>query len=347
MGVYSIVKESTTNLDITGIVECGYDNMSEASLNIVAESEYNFGAIMKHVGISELAVFEKSGTEMVYESTQVDSFFAKIKQFFLGIWEKIKGLFKKFFAMLDVYIKSDKDFIAKYEKELVSIERNLKNFKYSGFEYSIKPENEKMGPVAVKLDSVISTEVGSGVANLAKMKTAKENAETIHEKMRGTTIGKGDLTASEYSKALFEMFRSGESSKQELTNPNITTAIAELKDSAAAKKKAEEAMAGIEKIIQATIKDAETLKNQIVKNIGSTDEAAKPHEEISALTISTDFAREKLSILQVYNGALLTAIKDNGRQNKAICASILSYKPKKESTSWSHESSFLGGVKLK
>jgi len=356
MGFYT-TGGSTVSLEGAGIVECTYENMMEASLNIVAESEYNYAQIMKHVGVTELAVYESTGVEMEYVTESADGFFAKIKEFFVRIWEKIKGLFKKFFAMLDVYAKSDKEFATKYKKDLFAISHSLKDFKYKGFEYTIDGKEDVEKLACNKAEAVFS---GAGCfaayetisdSQLESLKKAREDKEELVEKARGAVAGGGSQTASEFSKELFMLFRKNEETKQEIENPDINKMVNELEASAKAKSAAEKAFKGLEKTINDIIKAINKHGSDIVKKMPEKDEAKATVNQnaLTAAQVQSSFYHEVLNIGQAYNGALLTAIKDNGRQNKAVCASLLSYKPKKESGTegWQHESSFLGGVKLK
>ena len=131
MGVYT--NNSSLALE-AGEIECKYEPGLEAALNMVAESESNYNKLMQAIGIHELNVLESTGAEMVYEAGDIKSLAESVKKFFLNIWEKIKGLFKKFFALFDGYIKSDKEFIRKYKKDLMKL-TNTKDYKYKGYEF--------------------------------------------------------------------------------------------------------------------------------------------------------------------------------------------------------------------
>ena len=113
MGVYSIGRNYSRDFDNTGIVECQYEPGMEAALNIVAESELNFNKLMQAVAKDELGYLQENGVEMVYESGTASGFIEKLKAFFLKIWEKIKGLFRKFFAKINSYLIDDKKFADK------------------------------------------------------------------------------------------------------------------------------------------------------------------------------------------------------------------------------------------
>ena len=107
--IYSPVNES---IDVSG-----YTNFHTLSLEAVAESERTYNNIMKSVGVAELRYFEEHGSEVIYEAGDISSFFEKIKMFFKKLIDKVKAIFHAFMAKLNSFIKSDKDFAKKYEKE--------------------------------------------------------------------------------------------------------------------------------------------------------------------------------------------------------------------------------------
>lgn len=97
---------------------CSEDNFITAGARICAENTINMNNILEACAIEEFCYLEENGTEMVYEGGKLDSFFTKIKNFFLKLWEKIKSIFKKAILMFDSHAKKDKDFLNKYKKEL-------------------------------------------------------------------------------------------------------------------------------------------------------------------------------------------------------------------------------------
>lgn len=338
MGVYSI---SNRELDLTtGVIECAHEPGLEGAYHIVAESEANYNAIMQAIGVAELAVFESTGTEMVYEAGDVKGFFGKMKEFFLNLWEKIKGLFKKFFSMFDSYVKSDKDFINKYKKHLLSV--NTKDFKYKGYVFT--PEKINLEAAAKKIDGMKIVREGDLEAFITKF---EDRAELI-ENMRGTVLSKGNLTAAEFTKELFSILRNGEDTKEDLENISVIDQINHISGTSGLKKAAETQYKNLEKEIRDAIKSVENAEKQLLKQVpDKNDKALTQSRAIAIKAASTEVAnlRDKMAVLQIMNGAKLTAIKDCNRQAKAICVALMNYRPKNESTSV-YESGFLAGVKL-
>lgn len=97
---------------------CHEDNFLVASARVCAESTENMNRIMKACAIQEFCYFEENGVELVYEAGTATSFIEKAKSFFLNLWKKIQGIFKKAIMMFSSKTKDDKEFLNKYKKEL-------------------------------------------------------------------------------------------------------------------------------------------------------------------------------------------------------------------------------------
>ena len=345
MGVYSM---SNRELELTtGIIECAHEPGLEGAYAIVAESEANYNAIMQAVGVAELAVYESTGYEMVYEAGDVKGFFGKVKEFFVNLLEKIRGLFKKFFAMFDSYTKNDKDFVNKYKKHLLSV--NTRNFKYKGFNFTLDAVDVDKASTAIQ--GVMPSGSTSGNISSLQAEIAKsENRVELVEKMRGKAIGESSLEAGEFTKELFKKLRSGEDTKEEMDNISVTDQLVAISENSALKKAAEKQFKDLEKAIKEAIKTVEKSQNELLKGVpDKTDKEATALRAAQIKVASNHVAnlKDKLAILQVINGAKLTAIKDCNRQAKAICVALMNYKPKNESTIFANEGGFLAGVTIR
>lgn len=345
MGVYSM---SNRELELTtGIIECAHEPGLEGAYAIVAESEANYNAIMQAVGVAELAVYESTGYEMVYEAGDVKGFFGKVKEFFMNLLEKIRGLFKKFFAMFDSYTKNDKDFVNKYKKHLLSV--NTRNFKYKGFNFTLDAVDVDKASSAI--EGVMPSGSTSGNISSLQAEIAKsENRVELVEKMRGKAIGESSLEAGEFTKELFKKLRSGEDTKEEMDNISVTDQLVAISENSALKKAAEKQYKDLEKAIKEAIKTVEKAQNELLKGVpDKTDKEATALRAAQIKVASNHVAnlKDKLAILQVINGAKLTAIKDCNRQAKAICVALMNYKPKNESTTFTNEGGFLAGVTIR
>lgn len=103
---------------------CHEDNFLVAGARICAESTENMNRIMQACAIQEFCYFEENGTEMVYTEAAVTGFIEKAKAFFMNLWKKIQGIFKKAIMMFSTKTKGDKEFLSKYKKEITAAQNS-------------------------------------------------------------------------------------------------------------------------------------------------------------------------------------------------------------------------------
>lgn len=313
MGVFStrdFVNESYNTVDLLDesidITNAG--NIEDGAMGmIIAETEANYTAMMKTIGICELAAIEQEG-EAIYEASDVSGFFGKIKEFFKNILEKIKRLFKNFLVKFDSWTKSNKDFVTKYKKQLIAAK--TKDLKFEGFVYKIEgggdvasaPAEFKDDQVASALSAVNSANSTAINAILAEADADKmvsavkgldgikdgssddeynsfvsaldkidENYDDIMEALRGNMFAKskGKLTSEEYTQELFKYYRNGEETKSELEDSdiNITNLMSILLNYNTVKKTVTDAYNKIDKGIGKFTKSLDRAENNLLKEI--------------------------------------------------------------------------------
>ena len=354
MGVYSTGSTTATDLfDNQNIIESVFDSPIEAAFHIVAEGEMNYNRIMQAIGIDELAVLESTGAEMMYEAVDVKAIFGKIKDFFMNLFKKIQGIFQKFMALINSWVKSDKDFVNKYKKVLAQVD--TKDFEYKGYKFT--NQGFDIAAASTKSQNAVETAVGAKIAD-ANGNTdaadsfikALDDKSDVLDKARGAAINGNPIESGDFAKELFMYFRNGEDSKVEIDNISITALLSVIDGAADAKKQADKAYKDVEKSFKDFIKTAEKCEKELTKLIptGNDSENAQFSTVIRGGSAAMQFMKDVASIVAIVNGAKLTAIKDENRQAKSICVQLLNYKPKNESGFVHTEgSSFLSGVVLK
>ena len=358
---YTSVEESV--LSDETIYEYSQEVSAETGYMLVAEAEENMNSIMKAVGIYELNVLEATGEEVVYEANNAGSFFDKIKDFFKMIWEKIVAVFKKFFAMIDSWVKSDKDFVKKYGKELRS-KTSTKDFEFKGYKFTLDKLGVKEAVNATKgvFGGIIPGYDNQQAAdNLTKMSedfahidAEYDKKDDYIEKARGAIIGGASLTSNEFNEELFMKFRNGEDSKSDYTLSDlggINDILKTIEDTSKTKKAAEDEYKEIKKVMEKLISKCDKWKSQVKTgaNNTETDDDKKYNGNIVGVAAKySQVLKDDLALIQIVNTAKLQAIKDQNRQAKAICVKLLTYKPKNESvTHYSESGSFLDSVVLR
>lgn len=337
MGVYSKSGITESVLNMEDVIECQYDCFDEGAYAIIAETERNYNNIMQAVGIQEFNVFEQTGQEMVYEAVDIKGFISKVKQFFINLWKKIAGLFKKFLAIMDSYLKTDKEFVNKYKKAIYA--GSTKDFKYKGFKYTT--DAYKVTKDTAEPPLTIESIGGNNEALDALIKKYEDKSD-IEEGMRGKAIGESaSYTASEFAKELYEKLRNGQSTKEEIDGVNPSEQIQIILGTKQGKKDAEKDFKETKQIINKAIKALETKERELLKEIPSNDENETKSKQLKVLGDAITLTKAQLSIIQTMNSAKLTAIRDNNRQAKAICVKLIGRKAKNES--YDFESSYNEG----
>lgn len=344
--------EVTASAIEEGVEYSGLD-LDEMAMSHVAESEENFNKIMMAIGVHEASVYAESGEEVVYTEGTLSDIKDKIVSFIKAVWNKIVSIFKRFIAMFDAWNKEDGEFLKKYKGELVKRAGKLNDFKFSGYKFTIEGKASKG---IEKLES-LSTDYSHGQFKGSIEDKDEENFDDKIETMRGNVIAEmggssSSLTASEFSKELFELFRNGDSSKSELEKIDLTSIMSEMVGSKKARKDAKDGYDKARKACDKFIKKIESADKDTIKNIkGDKPDSDKANIQTSRnLNYQARMIRSLLSIMQVINGAHLTALKDQSRQNKAICVKIMSSVKAEAAGSWEYEieegASFLAGVKF-
>ena len=93
----SIIFENSelTGSGIKSVIPDYVMSFSEAALFVAEASSVDYNNLMESIGVEELAVYESTGMEIVYEGERLDNFKEKIVNFFKKIWESIKEFFEK------------------------------------------------------------------------------------------------------------------------------------------------------------------------------------------------------------------------------------------------------------
>lgn len=84
-------------------------SFSEMSILVDEVSESGFNQLFEAAGINELAVFESTGSMIIYEGENLANFKKSAKKLFQDIWAAIKGFFTKIYQTINNKIKEFKD----------------------------------------------------------------------------------------------------------------------------------------------------------------------------------------------------------------------------------------------
>ena len=373
-------------------VEGVHINFYEAGMVAVSECESVYNKAMKEIGIGELRYMEENGHEVIYEAVDFAAVKEKIKNFFKKLIDKVKSILHAFITKLSSWTSQDKEFVKKYEKEFSRKWNDIKeDFEFKGYTFTLGKDFVENGlakaanfsdvdtfkaksthitvdlsgtNVTPKDESTTGNDINSDITSL------RESRDDIEEEMRAEvckafgnacscskTPTTTKMDAKEYSTALFEMFRNGESSKEnvEKSKLSVSNILEDLRTSDTTKKLAEKSTKAVLKTIEDCIKGLEKTQTAAGKeDVGKEDDKIElRNAKVSALVEVTSFVRTNREYIVQANAAYIQALADRSRQNKAIMVKVIAggKKMQRESYAYTNESystgSFLDSVVLK
>lgn len=316
---YDYVQESKYELGITG------------ALMHVYENECNYNAILTSVGIAEAKYFqENAGADLfLNESGAMSNLIGKFKTFFKAAIEKIKAIFKKFFAVLNQFIMKDKEFIKKYRKDIQM--GSPKGLTIKGYAFN----TTALGEVASKFEATtnkydVETSY-TGAPKYADSDAIKDACESARAELIGES---GKLDESELRELLKKKLY-GDTDPTELEvgkDLQVIKLIDAVSDSAQNIKNAKEVETKAIRAVNIVIKKLEKLDNTITGAKLKDDDAHKEMQNNSKnLNDSMNILRSITNDITIICGAVVQAVKDENRQAKAICVKLIGRKAKNES----------------
>lgn len=356
MGVYSMqsINESTNYLDDVEFVDNGIEDVMESALRNIYEADSNHHNMMKDIGIAELAVYEQTGQEVVYEAGAAKGVFERIKAGFKKIWEKIKSLFTKFIAKIQSYGKDDKAFVTKYKKQILAGE--IGDLKVKGFKYEVDALSADDAWTNMKKNTMLGnleTDLGNSKKNDSKFivtgsgTTQKhyfgsDSEEEFNDKLRGACFSsaKGELTQSELQKELYELFRGGESKPIQLDKSDIdkNEMMKFLNGSKDAENKMNKDMESLKRTINGLINQVDKASREYEKRKSTTDDELNEDSRfIKFFTQASSAFNRALSICQLVAAARMKAFNGKRLQSKSICTKLIGRKAKNEGYEYDEE----------
>lgn len=348
MGIYSVKEayEGSAYLEDVEVEDIFEDSFDEAALRHTYEIDSNLNAIMKTIGISELAVLESTGEEIVYEAGRAGGIIEKLKAAIKKIWEKIKSLFTKFFAKMQSFGKDDKAFVNKYRKEIMA--GSTKDLEIKGYKFtpnkigSAKEILDSMKKVSVKIDGLQNGTVDSAFGYKADdlqgihPNEVKSEDTDIIEDLRKAAIGASSaLDAGEFAKELRSKLRGDEDSPITLDDSDINKGeIVQFLMNASSGSK------GIKDDFKDTKKTCETQIKELEKCSKGLSKVEKPADstkinvnskKLQVIAKCNTIVTNCLTILEQVEAAKMTAFNDQRKQYKATCVKLIGRKAKNES----------------
>ena len=301
MAIYGAVNEDfLADVPAKNVIPNHVLTFSEAAMYVNEAIEHDFNSLFESIGVNELAVYESTGSMIVYEGTALANFKDEVVKFFQGLWGKIKDFFERVLAFFEEQRKKSVADLGKLTaKDVDMIADDAKLGKVHQFTIDDKTFHTKNAKAQVDIiKSAFNILSGDDVAV-----KAKEEADKQKEKIYG--IISGD-SANKNSKDMLESIEKAmvgeqiEITKQWLaSNIHFLTGVVLEGNS--------------KKEIKKAYADTRDLINKCIKEVkGYKDERAKvaPHE-ISVLKLLG-------STLNTANGKVMDICKRRYAEYKAV-----------------------------
>lgn len=359
--LFDTISESTvTNWD--EIEPSKYEANLEGALMLVYENECNYNALMRAAGLSELKYYQETGKDLfINEAGAFGGFLEKAKDFFKKVIEKIKALFKKFFMTMNQFFMTDRQWVKKYEKEILRV-TNIKDMEFKGYKFCgasdlFRPVNiisEKIDGEAKAIER-IKAHTHSEVSLIAD---DEDGVNDYIEKQRGSLLSKGSsMDESEFRDELKDLLYGGEKELLDDGDINLREQLEiirgakdGLKTTQKMEKEITKAINHIVKALDDKIKEFGKVED-IERGTDPQGEAIKnsKNNAIKGLNQRIKVERAFSNDATVFCGMVCQAIKDENRQAKAICIKAVSYnaKHKNESAVYSDSDDLFAGVTIR
>lgn len=278
-----------------------------AAMQAVIESQQNELIMFENnlaVDFQEAAMIHEGAyagdIEALHENVFTD-IFKRIKDLFMKLWAKIKSIFKVFIAKFDsIFMKSSKDFIKKYKKDVLS-----KDLKDITINYSAPNRVDFVISSALQV-SLTDREFLGNVNDPSNIKRALEDYDSEEQEqvyIRYLT-GLQNVTLSDFDKEYHEHCYEDES-KEDLTGSLLSDAIATLEGSDDVLKRVKKANDILNKAVDKIIKEIDKTQSEFAKR--------KSNEAVSINTTYSIAAGEK----NVSSSNIKSALgSDNAEQNR-------------------------------
>lgn len=322
------------------IVACeGYDFELGGNYDAMMESYDDDLAIIESMHAFEMAELEamkESGSVEVatpiMESSLKD-IWAKIKAFFVNLGKRIMAFFRSVKDYIVSIVASGSEFAKKYKERLDKVK--LTNFTYEMYDYKIR-DNFKTGTTHMKATNKKSEEYVNMIKGvqikgdhvLAKLNSIENTLDSSKEELLADLRKKlsgSAVSNEEYTKALFETFRSG-GKKKSVSVTSLSQYVEFLEKSDDLNKTIKEAhetvkstFANIEKSINEAAREAETSTKG-----GEYSQAGAKKAALMRSQLKT-FASAQ-SLFTRYVSAWSTAAKEATGTYKSLCYKALTHK---------------------
>ena len=315
----TIATESTINPEIAGITmdsveECAGDPFEFATA-IMYENEMAMNNLDLAVMCCEYAYLKENGTEMVYEAGVLKNFIDGAKKKVKEWWGKIVSFFKKVFNYVANFVRTDEQFVKKYEAAAKKA-GTVKGLNLKGYNYDIA--------VPAMMMRVINDEL-----SLAQIEDGDHDNDKIEKDLdiiRGKVClyrGKPVL-ASEFTKELNKVLKGGSDEKEMISVWDCSKAIEEIKNAKKTKEALQKLFDKSKALANKATSELTTIETVAIKAEKADPNSKEKQIASQAAHNAVKLVSSMLSIATMINNQGSKMITANNRQNRAFTTKALS-----------------------
>ena len=327
----SSVTEGAMDPEIAGITldsveECAGDPFEFATA-IMYENEMAMNQLDMAVMCCEYAYLRENGTEMVYEAGVLKNFFDSAKKKVKEWWEKIVKFFKKVFNYVANFVRTDAQFVSKYEAAAKKAGK-VNGLKLKGYDYDVTVPGAMMTAInddyLAKMNKVL-------VQSDPNNKYSDDNAvDDYMDAVRSAICRKGNssadssITASDFSKELNKALKGGKDEKEDITVWDCAAAIGEIKNAKKTKESLQKLFDKAKALANNATGELSELENECRKAEKADPESTQKQTASKAAHNGVKIVSSLLSIATMVNNQGAKMITAANRQNRAFTAKALS-----------------------
>lgn len=263
--IYENLGEVATN---NSVVPSGCLSFMEQSLYVAEFAEQNFNAMFESVGVEELAVYENTGSFVIYEGDTLKQFKDSAKEIFRKLWGAIKGAYEKILAYFEQKRKESVKELVKLDASVADMMDDEKNYgKTHKFDLSV---SDKFAEEANKLVSEVQSEfkkVVDGNSNPEDVATqAQESKDDFEGKIVSTISGiDGVKNIAEAKKKLSDKMIGDEVEVNKAWVKNNISEMVKIVEQGTTKKDVQKSYQDEKKNIYKAIKELGSLDDSLIK----------------------------------------------------------------------------------
>ena len=333
--VYGSVYGSLNESALTGVEPFGFDeSMSFMEMGAVTleESTNDWNNMMRAIALTELSYVVETGQELIYEAVDFAAIKDKVVKWFKDLWAKIQGIARTAMAKFASFGKNDEAFISKYTQYFKEgYDKIPSGFSFKGYKFN--DDIISKAPAVVKKEATAEASTAKNVSELGG-KVGSDIFDAFKRKVdqyRGRIVpgSTGDISQSQYTKALNKAFR-GSEAKVYLNKSDIdvNTLINHVSGCKTAITDTKDAESAIKDSIDSAIDAVETMASKFKDDATSTtdaDAAGKNRNASTYFTKYSDFLKEINQANATWFSTYISVLKERNRQSKAILVKLVGY----------------------